>query len=530
MENTLSDILSIDNSFAKEQITEGIQRWPKNIQTCVNRANSFQALQSHIHVNPSKFILTMDNLVLLNSCVKGLEPLLRGPTDVETEGYSQIYFKGNPWSGINSIPFALIFLSIYKSYIVPAFGLLLPLITWILPFLMLKTFYNIPITFQEYSSILWRMWNGKVMPRNPEELIAAQNALGEQEQEPQPDVISQMKSLAQNAWTLFTFGQAMWQPIQQARHFMKLDKDCLTLGNTVVRVKEVAAELFREWTPWMSGWLEKWIELCPLDGRQAFAFVLETPFWLPQTFRALGRFELLLRLAAKNDVVAAQFVGGAQPILMIQNFGDPSIDRGSRVVSSVRLGGSSAPSGPSGPLAPWGNHQSHAVLTGPNRGGKSSFLRGVLLNVVLAHSFGAVFAEKAQMTPFTWIADGMRLDDTPGKQSMFEREVAFGSAVLQKQGGRGLVLYDELFHSTNPPDAKRTSEIFCDSLWNKTNCLSIISTHVYTLAHSAPPEKVKQLCVAAWKSNGRHTFSYKVQRGICEVSSVDLLLKQFGLL
>jgi hypothetical protein len=527
MEDTLSNILSIDNDFAKDQINEGIQRWPKNMQTCVNRADSFKALQSQIFKTPSKFMVTMDNLTLLNSCVKGVESLLREPTEVETEGYSQVYFKGDPWSGINSIPFALVFLSVYKSYIVPAFGLLLPLITMILPYLMLKTFYNIPISFAEYTSILWRMWNGKAMPRNPEELMAAHAEV--EAEEPPPDVISQIKTLAQNGWTLFTFGQAMWQPIQQARHFMKLDKDCQNLGSLVVRVKGIAGGIYEEWAPWLSSWLEGWISLCPDDSRQAFAFVLEKPFWLPQMFRALGRFEVLLRLAGRSDVVAAEFIDSSAPILMIQNFGDPSIHRDSRVVSSIRLGGG----GGGGGGAAKAKVQSHAVLTGPNRGGKSSFLRGVLLNVVLAHSFGAVFAEKAQMTPFTWIADGMRLDDTPGKQSMFEREVAFGSAVLQKQGGRGLVLYDELFHSTNPPDAKRTSEIFCDSLWNKTNCLSIISTHVYTLAHSAPPEKVKQLCVAAWKTdgpNGQYTFSYKVQRGICEVSSVDLLLQQFGLL
>jgi DNA mismatch repair ATPase MutS len=153
------------------------------------------------------------------------------------------------------------------------------------------------------------------------------------------------------------------------------------------------------------------------------------------------------------------------------------------------------------------------------------------MNVVVAHCFGAAFAAKAQMTPFTWIADGMRLDDTPGKQSMFEREVAFGSAVLAKEGGRGLVLYDELFHSTNPPDAKRTSELFCNSLWKKDNCLSIVSTHVYSLARSAPAEAVDQMCVAAWRSEqGKLLFSYKIQKGVCEVSSVDLLLKQFGLL
>jgi DNA mismatch repair ATPase MutS len=73
------------------------------------------------------------------------------------------------------------------------------------------------------------------------------------------------------------------------------------------------------------------------------------------------------------------------------------------------------------------------------------------------------------MTTFSWIADGLNLDDIPGRQSMFEREVAFSSGILRKSGGRGLILYDELFHSTNPPDAIRTSELFCSRLWQKTN-------------------------------------------------------------
>jgi DNA mismatch repair ATPase MutS len=112
---------------------------------------------------------------------------------------------------------------------------------------------------------------------------------------------------------------------------------------------------------------------------------------------------------------------------------------------------------------------------------------------------------------------------------MFEKEVSFGSAILKKEGGMGLVLYDELFHSTNPPDATKTSTLFCKGLWKKENCLSIVSTHVYSLAREAP-ESVKKLCVAAWRRpNGRFQFSYGIRRGICEVSSVDLLLKQFGL-
>jgi DNA mismatch repair ATPase MutS len=169
-------------------------------------------------------------------------------------------------------------------------------------------------------------------------------------------------------------------------------------------------------------------------------------------------------------------------------------------------------------------------------------MRGVLLNVRLAHTFGCCFAGKAQMSYFSWIADGLRLDDLPGKESMFEREVGFASGVLKKADaepvgegkastkGFGLVLYDELFHSTNPPDATRTSNLFCSRLWKSSSCLSIVSTHVYSLAREAPPS-VKRLCLASWKDEkGKYTFSYTVKKGICEVSSVDLLLKQFGLL
>jgi DNA mismatch repair ATPase MutS len=200
---------------------------------------------------------------------------------------------------------------------------------------------------------------------------------------------------------------------------------------------------------------------------------------------------------------------------MLKDFGDSSIDFGSRITSSISIGG---------------KNQNHAILTGPNRGGKSSLMRGILTNIRYSHAFGVAFAGKAQMTHFSWIGDGLRLDDLPGKQSMFEREVAFAASALKKTEGRGIILYDELFHSTNPPDAKRTSEVFCDSLWKKKNCLSVISTHVYSLAREAPLELVKPICMASWIRNSFHDFSYTVQSGVCEVSSVDLVLKQYNLI
>lgn len=502
--------LQLTNPFSKEQLAEGIQSWPTSFEVCQRRAGVFKSFRKTLYTNSELKMKTLSILQDTEEDITTLEPLLREPTEIEKEGYNQVCFTGNPWSGLNSIPFALIILSIYKSYIVPAFGILLPLMSWILPYILIKAFYNIPITFPEYTKILWRMWNGQPMPRTPQDLM---NPPPEVEQ----NAFTRLKTLGQNGWTLFTVGQAMWQPIQQAKHFMKLDTSCHSLGTAILRVKENSELLMKSWGKYLPQWFAGWIELCPSSTvREAFAFAYTTPFWLRHTFRALGRFEVIFRLADRDDIVDVRFIQASEPYLYLKDFGDPAIPMDTRITSSLLLGGEKA---------------SHAIVTGPNRGGKSSFLRGVHTNILLAHSFGAAFAEQATMTPFTWIANGLGLADLPGEQSMFEREIGFASGVIQKNSpGFGLVLYDELFHSTNPPDAKRTSELFCEKLWKKKGCLSILSTHVYSLAREAPPN-VKQLCVAAWKSStGKYTFSYTIQKGICEVSSVDLLLKQFGLL
>ena len=496
-------ILSVNNVFVKTQIDEGIKLWPKSLEECVKRGAVFDSLKKSISPDD-----TLKDLNRVENLSIELEPLLREATATEKEGYAQVCFSGNPWSEINYIPFALMVLSVYKSYIVPAFGLFMPLLSVILPFVLLRVFYNIPITAGEYLTILWRMWNGQAMPRTPEEIFNPPPV-------PQDDAITQLRKMAQNGWTLFTVGQTLWQPIQQARHFMKLDENCLALGIKVVELKTISSKLLNTWKNYLPSWIDSWLDQCPNSPREAFAFVLDYPYWLCHTFRGLARFEVLYRLAEREDIVTTAFVRSEEPVLMIKNFGDPSIPIESRVMSSIRLGGGKV---------------NHSILTGPNRGGKSSYMRGVLTNILLSHAFGCSFAEKAQMTHFSWIANGLRLDDTPGKMSMFEREVSFSSSVLKKRDGRGIILYDELFHSTNPPDAIRSSEIFCNSLWNKKNCLSIVSTHVYSLAQKAPVEKVKPVCVAAWKNENGFKFSYTVQKGICEVSSVDLVLEQYGLL
>jgi DNA mismatch repair ATPase MutS len=130
-----------------------------------------------------------------------------------------------------------------------------------------------------------------------------------------------------------------------------------------------------------------------------------------------------------------------------------------------------------------------------------------------------------------WIASGIQLRDNPGKLSMFETEVKFAADCLNsaKKSGPGLILFDELFHSTNPPDGSRTAIQFLHRMWKHPDLFSVVSTHLFPLVGAAPKNVKAICCTAKEEDNGDITFSYAVEPGICKVSSVHTVWEQFGL-
>ena len=132
-----------------------------------------------------------------------------------------------------------------------------------------------------------------------------------------------------------------------------------------------------------------------------------------------------------------------------------------------------------------------------------------------------------------WLASGIRLHDSPGKLSMFETEVKFATEALQssKNGKHGFILFDELFHSTNPPDAELTCNAFLKELWRSTSTISIVSTHMFSLIDNGikPIDNIQKWCFTAeTDSKGRCKYNYKLKRGVCRVSSVKDIWDEFA--
>jgi DNA mismatch repair ATPase MutS len=172
--------------------------------------------------------------------------------------------------------------------------------------------------------------------------------------------------------------------------------------------------------------------------------------------------------------------------------------------------------------------QPHAILTGPNRGGKSTICKAIGLSIVCAQSWGFAFASKASLTPFARIETALSPADTIGRLSLFETEIEFAKTVVEAAERPLFVMMDEIFHSTNAHDGVEASRVFLNRLYKLPNTVSLISTHYRVLAEEY--KTVQSLQVEAIPTDNGLKYTYQVIPGISTKSSVMEILQERGLL
>lgn len=419
---------------------------------------------------------------------------LSNPTkDVFKDTIGQLSFQDEYFKPLNTVPYILLFVSLFKRFMVPGMAILMPLFTWIAPYIFLKYIYKIDLSFKAYTAILWSVWSGATA-----------------------DEPISYKTMIQGAFFLFSFAQGIIQPIMTARvcettdqMIYKTGSDILTLQRSYSFFKESCE---KRGVPFhFSSILDP---LREMDPRMACIEMIEQPERLDRVFESLGELEVLYKLSLRTEFNPVTFIEikAATPYLHIEEYQDLRIPLSKRISSSFHMDGSSH----------------HSLLTGPNGGGKSSSLRAILQVVLFSQVFGYACAKKVELRPFHWISSGLLLRDIPGMKSMFESEVRFAVQLLRKNKGIGLVLFDELFHSTNPPDGIRTAKKFLGELWKKPSIASIVSTHVFEIVEGAP-QHVLRLCVPAAVEGSKISYSYKLEEGVCKVSSVEQIWRQEGL-
>lgn len=172
------------------------------------------------------------------------------------------------------------------------------------------------------------------------------------------------------------------------------------------------------------------------------------------------------------------------------------------------------------------------IITGSNMAGKSTFLRTIGINTVLALCGAPVCADKMQVSVIT-IITYMRIKDSLNEStSTFKAELDRLQMLLKavETAPKVFFLIDEMLRGTNSVDKYRGSKAVIEQLAHKKG-VGMVATHDLQIAEleKTHPDYVRNFYFDIQVKNGEMLFDYKIKHGECKTFNASLLLKQIGI-
>ncbi len=246
---------------------------------------------------------------------------------------------------------------------------------------------------------------------------------------------------------------------------------------------------------------EKWLFEQVLDRLQAFVPMLT------RTARALAALDALCALAERSLTLgwcAPQFV--VEPCIDITQGRHPVVQARLAELSSGNFIANDTRLGPK---------QRLQIITGPNMGGKSTYMRQVALIVLLASVGSYVPASACRLGPIDAIHTRIgAADDLANAQSTFMLEMTEAAQILHAASPNSLVLMDEIGRGTSTFDGLALASAIATQLHDKTQAFTLFATHYFELTEfPATHHSALNVHVSATESGRDIVFLHEIQSG-----------------
>lgn len=295
------------------------------------------------------------------------------------------------------------------------------------------------------------------------------------------------------------------QGLPPSRAIAKLEKKVdwlLSRDNWMVKILEP----FIFWTPQCLFSIEKWRAGCGRSIR----------IWLS----AVGEIEALSSLASyafENPGDEMPSLVSEGPVLEAEGFAHPLLPRAKAVSNDIHLGRQGL---------------QMIMISGPNMAGKSTFLRGLGVNVVLAQAGAPVRAARMMLSPLAVTASICVLDSLQGGLSRFYAEIKRLKQISDMSGNGMpvLFLFDELLSGTNSHDRRVGTESILRSLL-ANGAIGLVTTHDLALTKIAESigEHTANFHFTDTFENGELRFDYKLHPGVVQTTNALTLMRSIGL-
>lgn len=254
------------------------------------------------------------------------------------------------------------------------------------------------------------------------------------------------------------------------------------------------------------------LALCKVDLRT------QLPDWMDRWFE----LEALSSLATYADlnadsVVMPKLETAVSVQFNAQQLGHPLIKAADRVCNDFQVNQAG----------------SVMIITGSNMAGKSSFLRTVGINLVLAYAGGVVVAHSFSTSFFRLFASIRVQDSLTDGYSFFYAEVRRLAQLLdalQAEEERPLYfLIDEIFRGTNNRERLLGSQAYIAEVAQGQG-VGIVATHDLELVHLADERStIRNYHFRDGVENGRMVFDYKLHQGPCPTTNALKIMRLAGL-
>ena len=226
------------------------------------------------------------------------------------------------------------------------------------------------------------------------------------------------------------------------------------------------------------------------------------------------------KIFTKYDICYTNYIENSEePIILAKNIYHPSL-YDNCVNNSIKLGF---------------NSPNNIIITGPNAGGKSTFIKSLSISVLLSHTLGISFGNKFMVTPFKFINSYLHIPDDKGTESLFEAQVNRCKEhidMLQKlkKSEFSFIIMDEIFNSTSHDEGIASAYAILKSIGDYKNNISLITTHYKYLTKLSEFDNFINyfMPVKISKNSGDSSkeieYTYKLKKGISnQIITFDVL-------
>jgi len=468
-----------------------------------------------------------EKLLILKELEEDVLWILREKNPEELKIIDSVYFTNKYLTMLNSNEDILSLYSMFTIFFAPLYGILSPLIFFVLPYLYLYFFAGIKFSLKAYFEIF------KVS------ILGGFNIMSSSKNSNLTKYFSVVLSIiiyfqnfmntikvANNNYNIINILHSKLNKLHtfmaESSELLKITKDLFKRDDISNIDTKLNNNLFKSDPTLLSNKGKilvcyKEIEKIDIDKYKLyFTHVGEIDSYL-------SIVKLVNDFKDKNyNICYTRYDNSVTPILNFKDLWHPYLSKNSSkqiVSNSIDIGG---------------KNPNNIILTGPNAGGKSTFIKAISLSLLFSQTLGISFSKEAKISPMSLINTYLNIPDCKNKESLFEAEMHRSRDYLNKLKELGekdfaFIVMDEIFSSTNPEEGISGAYAICNRLSEYKNSVALITTHFSYLTKLEDNKKFKNYKIPIVRNDVNEIeYPYKLEIGASTQHIALELLKKKG--